>query len=218
MQAVDHFRSNEHAILVATDVAAEGVDIPGVRTVVHYQLPHPAEVYVHRSGRTARAFTDGCSIALISSNDTSNFASLCKSFSRRFPFEESYLPEVMRRLSPTRQIGKITRKDSQEKERKTWFERNADSVELMVENDDSEKERELNSLLSRPLQPKSVSHRYLAGPTFPFTPLKNEIVPKPNTTSPLPPVFGTPCVHVWEDQSWKASCFVHKRVLMATPG
>jgi ATP-dependent RNA helicase DDX24/MAK5 len=46
MQAVDHFRSNEHAILVATDVAASGLDIPGVRTVVHYQLPHSAEVKI----------------------------------------------------------------------------------------------------------------------------------------------------------------------------
>ncbi|KAL3582625.1 hypothetical protein D5086_016957 [Populus alba] len=198
----------DHAILVATDVAAEGVDIPGVRTVVRYQLPHSAEVYVHRSGRTTRAFTDGCSIALISSNDTSKFASLCKSFSResfqRFPFEESsYLPEVMRRLSPTRQIDKITRKDSQEKERKTWFERNADSVELMVENDDSEKERELNSLLSRPLQPKSVSHRYLAG-------CPNLIPPVPSLQYLVHLVYtsgrikaGRPAVLFIKESSWQ---------------
>jgi len=44
MQAIDRFRANEHGILVATDVAARGLDIPGVRTVVHYQLPHSAEV------------------------------------------------------------------------------------------------------------------------------------------------------------------------------
>ncbi|XP_048235035.1 DEAD-box ATP-dependent RNA helicase 13 isoform X2 [Ricinus communis] len=186
LKAIDRFRSNEHGILVATDVAARGLDIPGVRTVVHYQLPHSAEVYVHRSGRTARAFTDGCSIALISSSDTSKFASLCKSFSKesfqRFPFEESYMPEVMKRLSLARQIDKIMRKDSQEKATKSWFERNAESIELMMEKDDSEDERvnnhkqkkitsmqlnkfqqELNSLLSRPLQPKSFSHRYLAG-------------------------------------------------------
>ncbi|KAJ6721667.1 ATP-DEPENDENT RNA HELICASE DDX24 [Salix viminalis] len=186
LKAIDRFRSNEHAILVATDVAARGLDIPGVRTVVHYQLPHSAEVYVHRSGRTARACTDGCSIALISSNDTSKFASLCKSFSKesfqRFPLEESYMSEVMGRLSLARQIDKITRKDSQEKAKKTWFEQNAESIELMVENDDSEEERvnnhkqkrvtsmqlknlqqELNTQLSRPLQPKSFSHRYLAG-------------------------------------------------------
>lgn len=43
-QAVDRFRGNEHSVLVATDVAARGLDIPGIRTVVHYQLPHSAEV------------------------------------------------------------------------------------------------------------------------------------------------------------------------------
>lgn len=43
-QAIDRFRASEHGILVATDVAARGLDIPGVRTVVHYQLPHSAEV------------------------------------------------------------------------------------------------------------------------------------------------------------------------------
>ena len=44
MQAIDRFRGNEDGILVATDVLARGLDIPGIRTVVHYQLPHSAEV------------------------------------------------------------------------------------------------------------------------------------------------------------------------------
>lgn len=44
MQSIDRFRANEHAVLVATDAAARGLDIPGVRTVVHYQLPLSAEV------------------------------------------------------------------------------------------------------------------------------------------------------------------------------
>ncbi|KAL6971184.1 RNA helicase [Sarracenia purpurea var. burkii] len=186
LKAMDRFRGNEHGILVATDVAARGLDIPGVRTVVHYQLPHSAEVYVHRSGRTARALTDGCSITLIAPNDTSKFASLCKSFSkesfRRFPVEISYMPEIVKRLSLARQIDKILRKDSQEKANKSWFERNAESIELDVEDNDSEEERvntckqkkassthlkklqqDLNTLLSRPLQPKTFSHRFLAG-------------------------------------------------------
>lgn len=46
MQAIDRFRGDEHGLLVATDVAARGLDIPGVRTVVHYQLPHSAEVNI----------------------------------------------------------------------------------------------------------------------------------------------------------------------------
>lgn len=41
---MDRFRENENGILVTTDVAARGLDIPGVKTVVHYQLPHSAEV------------------------------------------------------------------------------------------------------------------------------------------------------------------------------
>ncbi|KAJ8426859.1 hypothetical protein Cgig2_008654 [Carnegiea gigantea] len=82
LKAIDRFRENDHGALVATDVAARGLDIPGVRTVIHYQLPHSAEVYVHRSGRTARASSDGCSVALISANDRSKFASLCKAFAK----------------------------------------------------------------------------------------------------------------------------------------
>ncbi|KAK6117369.1 hypothetical protein DH2020_048887 [Rehmannia glutinosa] len=184
--SVDRFRANEHGILVATDAAARGLDIPGVRTVVHYQLPLSAEIYVHRCGRTARASTDGCSIALISPNDASKFAALCKSFAKesfqRFPVEISYMPEIMKRSSLAHQIDKIVRKDSQEKAEKTWLERNAESVELVLDDDDSEEDRvkkyrqnksksnqlkklqqELNTLLSRPLQPKAFSKRFLAG-------------------------------------------------------
>lgn len=186
LKAIDRFRGNKDGILVATDIAARGIDIPGVRTVVHYQLPHSAEVYVHRSGRTARASADGCSIGLISPNDTSKFAAMCKSFSKesfkRFPVELSYMPEVLKRMSIARQIDKVTRKESQEKASKGWLQRNAESVEMIVEDDDSEEERvnickqkksslihlkklqqELKLLLSRPLQPKTFSHRYLAG-------------------------------------------------------
>ncbi|KAL0376854.1 UNVERIFIED_CONTAM: DEAD-box ATP-dependent RNA helicase 13 [Sesamum calycinum] len=186
LKSVDHFRANEHGTLVATDAAARGLDIPGVRTVVHYQLPHSAEVYVHRCGRTARASTDGCSIALISPNDASKFAALCKSFAKesfqRFPVEISYMPEIMKRSSLAHQIDKIVRKDSQEKAEKSWLERNAESVELVLEDNDSEEDRvkkcrrnkaksnqlnklqqELNTLLSKPLQPKTFSKRFLAG-------------------------------------------------------
>ncbi|MQL74310.1 hypothetical protein Taro_006686 [Colocasia esculenta] len=121
LKAIDRFRDNDNGVLVATDVAARGLDIPGVRTVIHYQLPHSAEVYIHRSGRTARASSDGCCIALISPTDRAKFFSLCKSLSkeslRKFPLVESYMPEVMNRLSLARQIDKISRKNSQELEK-----------------------------------------------------------------------------------------------------
>ncbi|GKD17067.1 DEAD-box ATP-dependent RNA helicase 13, partial [Tanacetum coccineum] len=43
LEAIDHFRGSEHGVLLAMDVAARGLDIPGVCTVVHYQLPHSTE-------------------------------------------------------------------------------------------------------------------------------------------------------------------------------
>jgi hypothetical protein len=59
-QALDRFKANPHGILVATDVAARGLDIPDVSLVLHYQLPASADVYIHRAGRTARTGAGGC--------------------------------------------------------------------------------------------------------------------------------------------------------------
>lgn len=53
------FREGRHQILIATDVAARGLDIPAIRHVVHYDLPDTVEDYVHRSGRTARGDATG---------------------------------------------------------------------------------------------------------------------------------------------------------------
>ncbi|KAK9671703.1 hypothetical protein RND81_12G048800, partial [Saponaria officinalis] len=186
LKAMDRFRGFENGILVATDVLSRGLDILGVRTIIHYQLPHSAEVYIHRSGRTARGVADGCSIALISPNDRLKFVTLCKSFAKDtlqlFPIESTYMPAVLKRLSLARQIDKILQKDSQEKASEIWVKRSLESMELDVEANDSEDERvskckrkkatsmqlkklqeDLNVPLSRPLQPKTFSHRFLAG-------------------------------------------------------
>lgn len=61
------FKSNRVRLLVATDLAARGLDIPSLAFVVHYQLPDKNEYYTHRSGRTARAGKDGVSLSLVTS-------------------------------------------------------------------------------------------------------------------------------------------------------
>ena len=62
-RALEAFKAEEAMIMVATDVAARGLDIPGVRHVYNFDLPNVAENYVHRIGRTARAGRDGAAIA-----------------------------------------------------------------------------------------------------------------------------------------------------------
>lgn len=66
MRSIERFSSPKatSSILVATDVAARGLDIGGVQLVIHYHLPRAADMYVHRSGRTARAEASGSSILL----------------------------------------------------------------------------------------------------------------------------------------------------------
>lgn len=65
-RALALFRSGQMPVLVATDIAARGIDIPNVSHVINYDLPEVAEQYVHRIGRTARAGAEGKAIAFCS--------------------------------------------------------------------------------------------------------------------------------------------------------
>ncbi|KAF1976744.1 DEAD-domain-containing protein [Bimuria novae-zelandiae CBS 107.79] len=64
LRSIERFTQRPGSVLVATDVAARGLDITGVELVVHYHLPRAADTYVHRSGRTARAEASGSSILI----------------------------------------------------------------------------------------------------------------------------------------------------------
>jgi ATP-dependent RNA helicase RhlE len=58
-EALEGFRAGRYRILIATDIAARGIDVAGIGRVINYDLPHTVEDYVHRVGRTARADADG---------------------------------------------------------------------------------------------------------------------------------------------------------------
>jgi ATP-dependent RNA helicase RhlE len=68
-RALDEFRKARVPVLIATDVAARGIDIPGVSHVINYELPNVPEQYVHRIGRTARAGKDGVAIAFCAEDE-----------------------------------------------------------------------------------------------------------------------------------------------------
>ncbi len=68
-RALDEFRKARVPVLIATDVAARGIDIPGVSHVINYELPNVPEQYVHRIGRTARAGRDGVAIAFCAEDE-----------------------------------------------------------------------------------------------------------------------------------------------------
>ncbi|MGJ8528344.1 DEAD/DEAH box helicase [Maritalea sp.] len=68
-RALQDFRKGKTRVLVATDIAARGIDVPGVGLVVNYDLPEVPEAYVHRIGRTARAGASGIAISLVSTEE-----------------------------------------------------------------------------------------------------------------------------------------------------
>jgi ATP-dependent RNA helicase DeaD len=72
------FRNKKYRILVATDVAARGLDIPHLECVINYDLPQCEEDFIHRIGRTGRAGTEGTAISLITPQDHSKWRSICK--------------------------------------------------------------------------------------------------------------------------------------------
>ncbi len=70
---MNDFRNGRYKIMVATDLAARGLDVPHIQHVINYDLPNCPEDYIHRVGRTARAGADGCALNLISNHDQSKW-------------------------------------------------------------------------------------------------------------------------------------------------
>ena len=68
-RALIKFRNGTHRLIVATDLAARGIDVPEIRFIVHYQLPLKAHEFTHRNGRTARMFSDGTAYVLKGMNE-----------------------------------------------------------------------------------------------------------------------------------------------------
>jgi len=72
-QTIRDFKNKKIKILVATDILSRGIDIKGIEIVINYEVPHDAEDYVHRIGRTARADRTGEAITFINSKQVKNF-------------------------------------------------------------------------------------------------------------------------------------------------
>ena len=72
------FKAGQVDVLVATDIVSRGIDIDDIRMVINYDVPHDAEDYVHRIGRTARADRDGAAVTFVSENDQFAFRQIEK--------------------------------------------------------------------------------------------------------------------------------------------
>lgn len=86
-EALRNFRKGKASILIATDVAARGLDITGLTHVIHVDVPYTIEQYLHRSGRTGRAGEDGEVITLLTTHEADDYRKLTKGLR---PIEKVY--------------------------------------------------------------------------------------------------------------------------------
>lgn len=75
-RVISAFRNKRYRIMVATDIAARGLDIPHIEHVINYDLPQCPEDYIHRIGRTARAGAEGAAVSFISPEDTQKWRAI----------------------------------------------------------------------------------------------------------------------------------------------
>ncbi|XP_010129448.1 PREDICTED: ATP-dependent RNA helicase DDX24, partial [Buceros rhinoceros silvestris] len=140
LKNLERFAERESCVLLTTDVAARGLDIPNVQHVIHYQVPRTSELYVHRSGRTARAANEGLSLLLIGPDDLINFRKIYKTLEKSeelpfFPVENKCMTSVKERVNLAQQIEKAEFFNSRAKHHNSWLQQAAEALEIDLDDD-----------------------------------------------------------------------------------
>uniref|UniRef100_A0A8C6WIX3 ATP-dependent RNA helicase n=1 Tax=Neogobius melanostomus TaxID=47308 RepID=A0A8C6WIX3_9GOBI len=140
LRSLERFADRESVVLLTTDVAARGLDIPDVQQVIHYQIPRTSETYVHRSGRTARATKEGLCLLLIGPDDVLNFKKIFKTLGKdedlpMFPIETECMEAIKERVDLARNIESIEYHNCKEKKHNSWFRQAAEALEVDLDED-----------------------------------------------------------------------------------
>ena len=121
-EALDGFKTGKYRILVATDIAARGIDVVGIETVINYDLPDDAENYVHRIGRTGRAGHEGRAISFATPDQRGSIRSIEILIKTALPVSEH--PDLPRQEFKTTTVfssrGRGSRKASRKRLKKRW--------------------------------------------------------------------------------------------------
>ena len=135
IQHLGRFAAAENGLLLATDVAARGLDLPAITAVIHYHLPPTPTIFVHRAGRTARAGNRGISIALVSPREKKLMETICESVGMpqgfpAFPRGVSLDPSVKRCVALAREIGEVVAKGEKVDRDAQWLKKSAEEADL----------------------------------------------------------------------------------------
>lgn len=140
--ALERFTSTPgKGLLVASDVAARGLDMTDVDHVIHYQVPRTVETYVHRSGRTARALKKGVSVLLVEPKEAVNYRKLCSTLNQGshfelLPIKEDLLKKLQPRVELARSIDVLEHSLSKIRVKSDWFRKAAMEMDMDIDDRD----------------------------------------------------------------------------------
>jgi ATP-dependent RNA helicase DDX24/MAK5 len=139
LEHLEKFAARDYGVLVASDVAARGLDIPNVDLVIHYQLPKTKDLYVHRSGRTARAQKDGLAVMFCAPEERKTFHKLLKELKKdNVPSYPVTLKEVEHFKKITHLSAKISKLEYQHRKTRknqNWMKKIADEMDLIIDDE-----------------------------------------------------------------------------------
>ncbi len=126
-ESLNKFRNGEVNILIATDIAARGLDIKNLDAVINFDIPNVSETYVHRIGRTGRANEIGTSYSFCAADERSYIVQIQKLIDKIIPIEDSHpypldpkaKPEVHKKAGSVQKKGR--KSDASKKNKKRWY-------------------------------------------------------------------------------------------------
>ncbi|KAA0186001.1 DEAD-box ATP-dependent RNA helicase 13 [Fasciolopsis buskii] len=154
LRALERFQADPNGILLASDVAARGLDLAseentessnGVAWVIHFDVPHTAELYIHRRGRTARAYRTGTSVLLICPDEIPLWKRLALNLKLvdpdlpDFPTEPTQfqLTACEKLVEMARKLDLTEHTESRKRANNDWFAQAAKSADILLESDEN---------------------------------------------------------------------------------
>lgn len=156
--ALSDFKSGKVTVLVATDIAARGIDVPGISHVINYNIPQDPESYVHRIGRTARAGREGVAISFCDNSEMELLRAVEKTIKTKIPVDETHPYHGVAGVAGAPRESSFSRGSSDRNSNRDFKPRHSSSRSFEGGRSNEDRRRagwktEVGS--SRPLPPKS---------------------------------------------------------------
>lgn len=141
LSSLERFRSKSSSIMVATDIAARGLDIKNLENVVHYQVPKTCESYIHRSGRTARVDMKGTCLTLCEPKEIPFYRRLCNNINngqdiKLYDVDVDLKALLKERVHLAQQCDKLDHSLRDKRSNQNWFTKAAKECDIELDDED----------------------------------------------------------------------------------